>query len=392
MKNQDFKSQYETFYQQKAAPLVADFNANRQKYLKEAIAQRIIIALLFYFLLSVLLLLIIKRLPLEENLKNVLMTAIGFGLFVVPCVGLIIIRYLCPGKTDFTDCDAEKYLKNNLMPQLLQIFGNFVWKKKGLSLVYNFNDLRKTKIIPQNVTAVGDDCISGSYKNVNLKITEINIGLNAILLILIMAIFLLPVLSAVIGIICVPFVLVAMISHSAIVTVISVISLFLLLLCLAVKFLYRIIKYFWEFGRFKGVMIELDMPKSFLGHTFIYENALSAQALRNADKNGYQKILLEDVDFSKRYTIYSTNQTQARYILTPAFMERLKNISFAFNAKYLRMSFQNNKMILLAATNKDLFMMASPFKDSDKKTFDTLFDEIYSVLCLIDELKLNQRI
>ena len=139
-------------------------------------------------------------------------------------------------------------------------------------------------------------------------------------------------------------------------------------------------------------MIELDMPKTFSGHTFIYEKALSAQALRNSTKTGYTAVNLEDVEFMRRYTVYSDNQVEARYVLTPMFMERLKNISLAFKAKYLRMSFKNNKMVLLAATNKDLFMMGSAFKDSDKTTFDVMFAEICSVLGLIDELRLQKRI
>jgi len=96
------------------------------------------------------------------------------------------------------------------------------------------------------------------------------------------------------------------------------------------------------------------------------------------------------VIFSKAYSIYSTNQIEARYILTPVFMERLKNIAFAFEARYLRMSFQNNKLVLLASTDKDLFLMGNAFKDSNKQTFDTLFDEVCSVLNLVDELKLRK--
>lgn len=391
----DLKTKYEKFYQEKAALLVAEFNAERKTYRNEAIAQKIFMALLFFILLSLFSLLIIRYLPLEIPQKENLTFLFGIGLFIVPVCILPIIYYLSPQKTDFSTLRTETKLKNDLMPAFMNIFGNFTWQKKDSALAYDFNDLRKTKIVPQNITAVGDDSIRGVYEGVNLKIIEMHIGQNSLLMMLVLTLVLLPVLCGVVGLICLPFFVISFIAavfNSAIIAFAVFVILIFLLFYLALKFIYQIIRYFLTSGRFKGMMAEFDMPKSFSGHTFIYENAFSAQPLRNSNKSGFEKVELEDVDFSKRYTIYSTNQTEARYVLTPAFIERLKNISFAFKAKYLRMSFQNNKMILLAATDKDLFMMGNPFKDSDKATFDILFDEISSVLCLVDQLKLQKNI
>jgi len=387
-----FKEKYEKFFQEKAASLVAEFNANRKIYRNEAVAQKIFIGFLIVFLLSFISLLVIDRIPIKNELKDTLMSLLGIGLFIVPVCVFLIIRYLSPQKTDFSTLRTETKLKNDLMPSLMNIFGNFTWHQKDMNLAYDFGSLLKTKIIPQNITAVGDDSMSGNYEGVNMNILEMHIGQNSFLLTLVLAVIAIPVLAGVIPLIGIPFGLVALIFPFPFVIVISLLSYFLFLAYFGVKLFYYIIKYFLVSGKFKGVMIELDMPKSFSGHTFVYENAISAQALRNTSKEGYQKVQLEDVDFSKRYTIYSTDQTEARYVLTPAFMERLKNISFAFDAKYLRMSFQNNKMILLASTDKDLFVMGNPFKDSDKTTFDTLFNEVYSVFCLVDELKLQNRI
>jgi len=157
-----------------------------------------------------------------------------------------------------------------------------------------------------------------------------------------------------------------------------------------IKLIYKIFVHFLTVGYFRGAMIELDMPKKFSGHTFLFENAFSAGAIKRKNKTGYERVILEDSAFNKIWSIYSDNQQEARYVLTPAFMERLKNISLAFNAKYLRMSFKNNKMTFLAAASKDLFVMGNVFKNTDKKTFDTLFNEMLSVLQLIDDLKLKK--
>jgi len=278
------------------------------------------------------------------------------------------------------------------MPKFLKIFGNFEWYKKEFLETSDFKFLKQTKIVPPNIAISTDDCIKGSYKDVDVDIIEIYVGKNALLFILFLAVFFIPLLSLIIAFAAIPLALVTVLFDSLIISsIIFCISLAFILFGF-VWLLYRIIKYFWLSGKFKGVLINLNMPKSFFGHTFIYENAFSSQALQKSNKKGYEKVQLEDIEFLKDYTVYSTDQIEARYILTPTFIERLKNISLAFNTKYLRISFQNNKMILLAACNKDLFVMGNPFKDTDKQTFDTLFDELYSIFCLVDELKLQKHI
>ena len=392
MHQPDFKAEYESFYALKASPLVAEFNANRSKYRNTVIAQKIFLGLIFYALLFVVLLQITHFFPsMKDSLESILCVA-GLMLFVVLTLGFVLIRYLSPNQTDFSSVDAEKKLKEKLMPELMRIFGDFKWHKTDYKLAYRFNDLRQTKIIPQNLTVVGDDAMAGNYNGVGVKISEMHVGKQSFLMMLVLAVFILPLISLGFGLLCIPFVILLIACQSAVLLGIFL-CLFILALCVfALWFLYKLVKYFWTFGSFRGVMIELDMPKSFSGHTFAYEMAFSAQPLRNASHKGYDLIKLEDVDFSKRYTVYSTNQTEARYVLTPAFMERLKNISLAYKAKYIRFSFQNNKLILLAASDKDLFMMADAFHDTGKETFDILFDEIVTVLGLVDELKLQKRI
>ena len=104
-----------------------------------------------------------------------------------------------------------------------------------------------------------------------------------------------------------------------------------------------------------------------------------------------QPVNLEDVKFSALYNIYSTDQIEARYLLTTAFMERFLNIKTAFKAEYIRAEFFRNKLILVIGVNKDFFAMGSISKKTTGKTFVELFEELYSVLSLIDELKLNQK-
>ena len=60
--------------------------------------------------------------------------------------------------------------------------------------------------------------------------------------------------------------------------------------------------------------------------------------------------------------------------------------------KYLRNSFDGKRIILVIHVGKDLFSMADMTKETTIRTFNTACAEIYSVLELIRELKLNQKI
>ena len=71
-------------------------------------------------------------------------------------------------------------------------------------------------------------------------------------------------------------------------------------------------------------------------------------------------------------------------------MERVSNLKFAFKAKYVNGSFKNNKLTLAIYTGKDMFAMGNDFKDTNEQTFEELYEEMISILQIVDELKLNE--
>ena len=44
------------------------------------------------------------------------------------------------------------------------------------------------------------------------------------------------------------------------------------------------------------------------------------------EKEKLQDVKLEDISFDKRFNVYTKDQVEARYLTTPTFMERLKNL------------------------------------------------------------------
>ena len=236
-----------------------------------------------------------------------------------------------------------------------------------------FNDIENSKskleeiksqnIINNFMLALFDDIIFGEYNNVKIAIYETNTNIITSKLFL-------PFLSTII----IPI---------SILIIIPILGPLIIFFLLVISWFY-LIKH-----KFNGIVIEFDMNKNFNGHTFFHENSPTAKRIR-FDKNKYKKLNLESVTFEKKYNAYSDDQIEGRYLLTPAFMDRIENLRFTFKAKYVRGSFRNNKLTLAIHTDKDMFAMGYDFKDSDYKTFEELYYEIVSILQIVDELKLNE--
>lgn len=151
---------------------------------------------------------------------------------------------------------------------------------------------------------------------------------------------------------------------------------------------------------FKGVLVCLNLKNSsYKGFTLIKQGRINQlkrnlyKPISDLNKKDIQQVHLEDVDFEKRFNAYSTDQVEARYLLTTAFMERFKNLAFVFNADKIEASFSGNYVLIAIYTRKDLFKLGNVTKPVyNFNQFKTMIDEFVSILELIDELKLNQNI
>lgn len=368
--------EFRSFFYKQALPLLPDFEAKRGN------------ARLTYYA---------GNLILSGFILLVLFNAFKICLVIaIVCIlsGIILVTLANPGKKNVqVVSDYEITLKTKLMPAFLSIFSNFKWEKYIPS---NFKEVlkkfRELNIFPVTHYMAFDDIISGEYAGVNLNLLEVRTGFKAIDLVSVL-------ILAVVGSITfsiyftVVFTIFFTITH-LLYTInqnISVTLFFIfLLLGLALPFV-LIILYLIYTSSARFLIAEFDMPKNFSGRTCVYEKAGSAKKLIFKKKTGMQPVNLEDVKFSALYNIYSTDQIEARYLLTTAFMERFLNIKTAFRAEYIRAEFCKNKLTLVIGVDKDLFAMGSISKKTTGKTFTELFEELYSVLSLIDELKLNQK-
>ncbi len=140
---------------------------------------------------------------------------------------------------------------------------------------------------------------------------------------------------------------------------------------------------------FDGVIIKLEMNKNFTGHTVIKPDTLMhttpSKTLRHTE--------LEDIQFEKKFDVFTDDEVEARYLITPSFMERLNAMKVAFKADKISCTFYEKYLFVALSTKKDLFSICSLFKKvDDPKQFFTMFEEILSIIKLIDHFKLNQKI
>jgi hypothetical protein len=147
---------------------------------------------------------------------------------------------------------------------------------------------------------------------------------------------------------------------------------------------------FWD-NKFRGVVAIFDLEKLIKGQVLIFENHYDNKLVKGILAKGYKKVCFEDEEFNKRYSVYATDQVEARYALTTAMMERLKNLSHYFKSKYIRASFMFKKFVIAVQSDKDLFRLASAWKETEPKDYQTMFLELISILKITDTLNLQNK-
>ena len=143
---------------------------------------------------------------------------------------------------------------------------------------------------------------------------------------------------------------------------------------------------------FKGIIILLSMNKKFSGKTIVRQDAgkFSNWAIGKIRK--MEKVVLEDPVFENKFEVYSSDQVEARYLLTTSFMERLLELSALFGNFGLECSFYDDKLLLMISSPKNHFETSSIFQPATfTDDVKTTLEEMLMIFQIIDILKLHQR-
>ena len=147
---------------------------------------------------------------------------------------------------------------------------------------------------------------------------------------------------------------------------------------------------------FRGLFMHADFNKNFAGITFVLPDTAErlfgalGQSLQRLSSRG-ELVKLENVEFEKLFVVYSSDQVESRYILTPAIMEAMVNLHRRFEGD-IYFSFVDSRVYFAKGFSTALFepnIFRSGVNFSDVKE---MFDLLGMISALIQELNLNTRI
>ena len=112
---------------------------------------------------------------------------------------------------------------------------------------------------------------------------------------------------------------------------------------------------------FRGLVARYAFPKRFAARTIVRGDRGFLNALGDAGAGG-ERVHLEDPRFEERFDVFSSDQVEARYLLTPAFMERLVRLADASDGP-MQAAFDGNDLLLVIDGRRGYFAQPSPWKD-----------------------------
>lgn len=141
---------------------------------------------------------------------------------------------------------------------------------------------------------------------------------------------------------------------------------------------------------FKGVVLLLTVRNGFKGKTVVSDKKHLLQHVYNKHAD-LARVTLEDTEFNDKYFVYGSDQVEARTVLTPSFMERLKFIDKKKQkAGKMDWLFWGNRVAVVMRKSKDSFevkpFLFSAVRSSDVENIVTEFDELFA---LVDDLRLS---
>lgn len=136
---------------------------------------------------------------------------------------------------------------------------------------------------------------------------------------------------------------------------------------------------------FYGLYVKVPSLKKFNSFTIIKP--------KNEICSHGEKIELEDIEFEKLFNVRGSNQIEARYLITTAFMERIVKLKKKNLIENISLSFENGYIhIGVHSMNKDYFEMALDKPATEISTYRKIILDLITILSVIDSLKLEQNI
>lgn len=222
-----------------------------------------------------------------------------------------------------------KAYKENILPEIAKLFGDFVYELKGQ---ISFAKMWDSKIMPTHDRYSSEDYFRGQYKGVGIEFSEIHLETER--------------------------------QNSK-----------------GRKSYHTV---------FKGLAILLDMKsKKFYGHTTLQRDRGKISEWFKEKSSKMKRANLVDPEFEKIFDVYTNDQVEARYLIDPLMIDRLKGLQEEYGGNGLTAAFYENKMLVLIQSAHNYFEPADiSVPAADPASILTMKREIGEILSLIDQLSL----
>jgi len=153
----------------------------------------------------------------------------------------------------------------------------------------------------------------------------------------------------------------------------------------------------WE-KIFQGLFIISEFPKNFHAQTIVLPDSaqkffgnLIGNWLQANNFSRDELVKMDNSEFEKEFVVYSTDQIEARYILTPRLMQKL--LSYKKRVKHpLYISFIGGKIYMAIEYNNDMFEPAIFRSLLEYKIAMDYIQTLHLAIGVVEELKLNQKL
>ena len=148
---------------------------------------------------------------------------------------------------------------------------------------------------------------------------------------------------------------------------------------------------------FKGVLFVADFNKAFHSRTFVLPDTAEklfgsfGQKLQALNPDRHQLIKLENPDFERAFVVYGDDQVEARYLLTPALMDRILRYQQR-TGEELHLSFVEGCVFVAIPSSRDLFEPRVFRSILERSLLQDYLARLELTTDIVDELNLNTRI
>lgn len=141
---------------------------------------------------------------------------------------------------------------------------------------------------------------------------------------------------------------------------------------------------------YHGVLFRMTFQKEFEGQTLVVKDSGKlGNFFKGIGKTG-ERVKLEDPRFEKQFEVWGTDQVEARYLLTPTFMERVVALAETMGEKRVELCFNGNRLLISVHVSSDQFEGGGIFTSvTDTKRIETLVAELCRIFDIIETLQLT---